>query len=99
MALSYGLPLNAVLSYCIQSICVLANCIISVERIKQYTHIHSEAPEVIEGNQLESSWPSVGRVDISDLKVTFGISSSVFIIMHSIFFIKIYILSNQISNR
>ncbi|KAL5718846.1 hypothetical protein ACHQM5_011708 [Ranunculus cassubicifolius] len=71
MALSYGLPLNVVLSYCIQAHCVLANHIVSVERIHQYTHIPSEAPEVIEENQPYTSWPSVGRINIYDLKVRY----------------------------
>ncbi|PRQ60311.1 putative xenobiotic-transporting ATPase [Rosa chinensis] len=48
MALSYGLSLNMPLIYSIQSQCTRANYIISVERLNQYTHVPSEAPEVIE---------------------------------------------------
>ncbi|KAI3842708.1 hypothetical protein MKW98_015375, partial [Papaver atlanticum] len=48
--------------------CILANNIISVERLSQYMHVPSEAPEVIEGSRPEQSWPAVGRVELHDLK-------------------------------
>ncbi|OVA05091.1 ABC transporter [Macleaya cordata] len=71
MALSYGLPLNVALAYSVQSQCVLANYIVSMERLNQYMHIPSEAPEVIEHNQPVHSWPSVGRVEIQSLKIRY----------------------------
>ncbi|TQE08459.1 hypothetical protein C1H46_005934 [Malus baccata] len=43
----------------------------STERVEQYMHIPSEAPEVIEGNQPMHSWPTVGKVEIHDLKVRY----------------------------
>ncbi|KAF5947355.1 hypothetical protein HYC85_013312 [Camellia sinensis] len=46
MALSYGLSLNMSLVFSIQNQCTLANLIISVERLNQYMHIPSEAPEI-----------------------------------------------------
>lgn len=69
MAMSYGLSLNMSLVFSIQNQCILANYIISVERLNQYMHIPSEAPEVIEGNRPPPNWPSVGRVEIQDLQV------------------------------
>lgn len=71
MALSYGLSLNMSLVFSIQNQCTLANLIISVERLNQYMHIPSEAPEVIEANRLPANWPIVGKVEIQDLKVIF----------------------------
>lgn len=71
MALSYGLSLNLSLIFSIQNQCILANSIISVERLNQYMDITSEAPEVIEGNRPTANWPSAGRVEIQDLKVKF----------------------------
>ncbi|RZC84953.1 hypothetical protein C5167_047738 [Papaver somniferum] len=71
MALSYGLSLNVSLVNSIQYQCTLANHIISVERLNQYLHIPSEAPKVIEGKRPLPSWPSVGRVEIVDLKVRY----------------------------
>ncbi|CAK7324074.1 unnamed protein product [Dovyalis caffra] len=49
--------------------CTLANYIISVERLNQYTHVPSEAPEVIEDSRPPSNWPLVGKVDICDLQL------------------------------
>ena len=69
MALSYGLSLNMSLVFSIQNQCTLANYIISVERLNQYMHIPSEAPEVIEENRPPVNWPDVGKVDIRDLHV------------------------------
>ena len=71
MALSYGLSLNLSLVLSIQNQCTLANYIISVERLNQYMHIPSEAPEVIEENRPPVSWPTVGKVEIQDLQVNF----------------------------
>ncbi|KAF5947581.1 hypothetical protein HYC85_013538 [Camellia sinensis] len=68
MALSYGLSLNMSLVFSIQNQCTLANLIISVERLNQYMHIPSEAPEVIEANCPPANWPIVGKVEIQDLK-------------------------------
>ena len=69
MALSYGLSLNVALICSIQNQCTLANYIISVERLNQYMHIPSEAPEVIEENRPPVNWPSLGKVEIQDLQV------------------------------
>ncbi|CAK7324073.1 unnamed protein product [Dovyalis caffra] len=71
MALSYGLSLNMSLVFSIQNQCTLANYIISVERLNQYTHVPSEAPEVIEDNRPPSNWPLVGKVDICDLQIRY----------------------------
>ena len=72
MALSYGLSLNMSLIYSIQNQCTIANYIISVERLNQYTHIPSEAPEIIEGNRPPPNWPVVGKVEIQNLQVNAG---------------------------
>lgn len=69
MALSYGLSLNASLVFSIQNQCNIANYIISVERLNQYMHVPSEAPERIEGNRPPVNWPVVGRVEIKELQV------------------------------
>ncbi|KAK6947877.1 ABC transporter-like, ATP-binding domain [Dillenia turbinata] len=71
MALSYGLSLNIFLSFAVQNQCMLSNMIISVERLEQYMHIPSEAPEVIESHRPPSSWPAFGKVEICNLKVRY----------------------------
>ncbi|KAJ1388459.1 P-loop containing nucleoside triphosphate hydrolase, partial [Sesbania bispinosa] len=40
----------------------------SVERLNQYMHIPSEAPEVIEGSRPPVNWPVAGRVEIDKLQ-------------------------------
>ncbi|KAJ8478954.1 hypothetical protein OPV22_022681 [Ensete ventricosum] len=71
MALSYGLSLNMSLVFSIQNQCTLANHIISVERLNQYMHVSSEAPEMVEGNRPPSDWPAIGRVELRDLKIRY----------------------------
>ncbi|CBI34438.3 unnamed protein product, partial [Vitis vinifera] len=71
MALSYGLSANVFLVFSVQNQCHLANMIVSVERLEQYTNIPSEAPEVIESNRPPVSWPTIGEVEIYDLKVKY----------------------------
>ncbi|KAK6925931.1 ABC transporter-like, ATP-binding domain [Dillenia turbinata] len=71
MALSYGLSLNMSFVMSIQNQCSLANYIISVERLNQYMHIPSEAPEVIEENRPPANWPAVGKVEIKDLQIRY----------------------------
>ncbi|KAK1698208.1 hypothetical protein QYE76_014905 [Lolium multiflorum] len=69
MALSYGLSLNTSFVFSIQNQCKLANQIISVERVRQYMDIKSEAAEVVEENQPAPDWPKDGSVELTDLKV------------------------------
>ncbi|KAL3499267.1 hypothetical protein ACH5RR_038360 [Cinchona calisaya] len=72
MALSYALSLNTYLASSVHAQCMLENSIVSVERLEQYMHIPSEAPEVIEGNRPPLNWPHIGKVEIQDLKVRYG---------------------------
>ncbi|CAI0414775.1 unnamed protein product [Linum tenue] len=71
MELSYGLSLNLFLLVSIQFQCLVSNLIISVERLEQYTHIDSEAPEVIPSNRPEPNWPAIGKVEVTNLKVRY----------------------------
>ncbi|CAL5185347.1 unnamed protein product [Lathyrus oleraceus] len=71
MVLSYGLLLNTSVVYSTQYQCILANYIVSVERINQYTHIQSDMQEVIEGNHPPLNWPNAGNVEIKNLKIQY----------------------------
>ncbi|KAL3738259.1 hypothetical protein ACJRO7_019740 [Eucalyptus globulus] len=82
MALSYGLSLNVFLVNSVQFQCSLSNLIISVERLEQYMHIQSEAPEVIEDSRPAPDWPSSGNVEIYDLKVRYRPDSP--LVLHGI---------------
>ncbi|KAL2939122.1 ABC transporter C family member 10 [Bienertia sinuspersici] len=71
MALMYGLTLSSNFTLCVQSQCDLANMMVSMERLEQYMHITSEAPEIIDDNRTPTGWPFTGQVEISDLKVRY----------------------------
>ncbi|KAL9237382.1 hypothetical protein vseg_011936 [Gypsophila vaccaria] len=71
MALSYGLSLNIAMVISIQNQCAVANYVISVERLEQYMHIPSEAPEVIEDKRPPQNWPLVGKVEICNLQIRY----------------------------
>ncbi|KNA07233.1 hypothetical protein SOVF_173760 [Spinacia oleracea] len=75
MALSYGLGLNLGMVFSIQNQCILANQIISVERLYQYMDIPSEALEVINDSRPPQNWPSVGKVEIYNLQIRYRIDT------------------------
>ncbi|XP_051213383.1 ABC transporter C family member 10 isoform X2 [Lolium perenne] len=58
MVLSYGLSLNMLLVFSVQSQCSLANQIVSVERFSQYMNAAKEAPDIIEDNRPPDCWPA-----------------------------------------
>nr|WEG20082.1 ABCC4 [Lemna turionifera] len=70
-SLSYGLSLNSVLFYAIWISCLVENRMVSVERIKQFTNIPSEAAWRIEGCLPSASWPTRGNIDLRDLRVRY----------------------------
>ncbi|CAA6666377.1 unnamed protein product [Spirodela intermedia] len=72
VAVSYGLNLNMLQAWVIWNLCNLENKIISVERILQYTSIPSEPPLAVESHRPNSSWPSLGEVDVRSLQVRYA---------------------------
>lgn len=68
LSLSYGLSLNQVLFWSIWISCFIENKMVSVERIKQFTNIPSEAEWRIKDCLPDASWPTKGNIDIIDLK-------------------------------
>lgn len=70
LALSYGLSLNGVLFFAIYLSCFVENKMVSVERIKQFTDIPSEAEWENKENLPPSNWPFHGDVHLEDLKVS-----------------------------
>ncbi|KAM7258722.1 hypothetical protein ACFE04_014463 [Oxalis oulophora] len=69
--LSYGLSLNALLTFSVQFQTMLANSIVSVERLEQFMHIPGEAPALTESNLAPLNWPRFGRIEIINLKVRY----------------------------
>lgn len=71
LSLSYGLSLNAVMFWAIYMSCFIENKMVSVERIKQFTNIPSEAAWNIKDRSPPPNWPGQGHVDIKDLQVRY----------------------------
>ncbi|KAL8234311.1 hypothetical protein R6Q59_020411 [Mikania micrantha] len=71
MSLSYGLSLNSALFYAIYMSCSVENKMVSVERIKQFCKIPSEAEWVRKDNPPPSNWPSHGNIMLKDLQVRY----------------------------
>ncbi|KAL9228186.1 hypothetical protein vseg_003793 [Gypsophila vaccaria] len=71
LSLSYGLSLNSTLFWAIYTSCFVENRMVSVERIKQFTAIPSEAAWSIKDRLLPSNWPTQGNVELKDLQVRY----------------------------
>ncbi|KAK7303787.1 hypothetical protein RJT34_14704 [Clitoria ternatea] len=71
MSLSYGLSLSSLLSLTITMSCNVENRMVSVERIKQFTKLPSEAPRKIANKSPPQDWPSHGNIELNNLQVRY----------------------------
>ncbi|CAN4113549.1 unnamed protein product [Withania somnifera] len=71
LALSYALPLNGALFWMVSLSCLVENRMVSVERIKQFTRLPSEASWRIANCLPSSDWPYHGDIEIKNLKVRY----------------------------
>ncbi|KAL9295887.1 putative ABC-type xenobiotic transporter [Arabidopsis thaliana] len=71
LSLSYGLSLNGVLFWAIYLSCFIENKMVSVERIKQFTDIPSEAKWEIKESRPPPNWPYKGNIRLEDVKVRY----------------------------
>lgn len=71
LSLSYGLSLNSVLFWSIFVSCFVENKMVSVERLKQFSCIPSEAEWRKEDFVPPPDWPSHGDVELEDLQVRY----------------------------
>lgn len=69
--LSYGLSLNIMLYYAVWTSTLVENRMISVERIRQFISIASEAAWRIPGCLPSPNWPNHGDIEIKDLQVRY----------------------------
>ncbi|KAF2323531.1 hypothetical protein GH714_035937 [Hevea brasiliensis] len=68
LSLSQALSLTTVQVFLTRWYCNLSNYIISIERIKQFTHIPQEPAAIVEDKRPASSWPFKGRIELKELK-------------------------------
>ncbi|XP_057956916.1 ABC transporter C family member 4-like [Malania oleifera] len=71
LSLSYGLSLNVVLFFSVYLSCLVENRMVSVERIKQFTNIPSEAAWVNPNCLPSLDWPSRGNIELKSLQVRY----------------------------
>ncbi|KAI5680436.1 hypothetical protein M9H77_01663 [Catharanthus roseus] len=71
LSLSYGLSLNSVMFWAIYVSCFLENKMVSVERIKQFTNIPSEAEWTKKDLLPPPGWPNKGNIELKDLQVRY----------------------------
>ncbi|XP_073302739.1 ABC transporter C family member 14-like [Primulina huaijiensis] len=71
LSLSYGLSLNSVLYWAVYLSCFLENKMVSVERIKQFTVIPSEAEWRRKDVFPPPNWPIRGNIELKNLQVRY----------------------------
>ncbi|WJX23543.1 ABC transporter C member 14 [Trifolium repens] len=71
MSLSYGLALSGLLSFTITMTCSVENKMVSVERIKQFTNLPSEAAWKIADKSPPQNWPNHGTIELNNLQVRY----------------------------
>ncbi|KZV54371.1 ABC transporter C family member 4-like [Dorcoceras hygrometricum] len=71
LSLSYGLSLNSVLYWAVYLSCFLENKMVSVERIKQFTVIPSEAEWKKNDTFPPPNWPIRGYIELKNLQVRY----------------------------
>ncbi|GBG82367.1 hypothetical protein CBR_g34650 [Chara braunii] len=75
ISLSYGLTLSTCVCFLVLSTCQLENKMVSVERIKQYTVIPSEASPIVQECRPPPDWPSEGSIEFQQLQVRYHLLS------------------------
>ncbi|XP_021726872.1 ABC transporter C family member 14-like [Chenopodium quinoa] len=71
LSLSYGLTLNVVLFWTIYMTCFVENKMVSVERMKQFIKVPSEAAWEIKECKPLPNWPTHGNIELKDLQVRY----------------------------
>lgn len=66
LSLSYALQITQTLNWIVRMTVEVETNIVSVERIKEYADLKSEAPEVIEGHRPDEGWPIAGNIQFEN---------------------------------
>ncbi|KAJ2489954.1 hypothetical protein IWW37_003584 [Coemansia sp. RSA 2050] len=66
LSLTYALSMIGVLTTCIRCTTIVELALISVERVRRYSFLDAEAPEVKEDSRPERSWPEQGMVEFKN---------------------------------
>ncbi|XP_071095143.1 multidrug resistance-associated protein 1-like [Haliotis cracherodii] len=63
LSVSYALQVATSVSWMVRQLSDLETNIVSVERVKEYAELETEAPPIIANNRPPAEWPEYGRVD------------------------------------
>ena len=66
LSISYSLSITQTLNWLVRMSSELETNIVSVERIKEYSEIPTEAPAVIPSSRPTSDWPNSGKVEFEN---------------------------------
>ena len=71
IALIYSLQIAGVLQYTLRLSIMVETTLTSVERLVAYSHVESEAADVIEGTKPPADWPSKGEITFDNVKLRY----------------------------
>lgn len=74
VSLTLLLQLSGLLQLAVRQSCEAANQMVAVERVAAYGKLEPEAPLETEYDKLVGSWPTVGCIDVRNLKVRYRAS-------------------------
>ncbi|KAJ1885684.1 hypothetical protein LPJ81_006849, partial [Coemansia sp. IMI 209127] len=66
LSVAYALDFTGSLNWSVRSYTEVENSMIQLERVVEYAHLPSEAPEVIEDNRPEKAWPEQGMLEFKN---------------------------------
>lgn len=66
LSLSYALQITQTLNWIVRMTVEVETNIVSVERIKEYAELKSEAPYVMDDKQVDEDWPQAGKIEFSN---------------------------------
>ncbi|KAE9546353.1 hypothetical protein FO519_010435, partial [Halicephalobus sp. NKZ332] len=66
LSISYALNITEVLNFTVRHMSGLEMNIISVERLKEYVNVETEAPWKIDGKEPPKGWPSKGQIQFGN---------------------------------
>ncbi|KAJ1666298.1 hypothetical protein EV178_002409 [Coemansia sp. RSA 1646] len=66
LSVAYALDFTSSLNWSVRSYTEVENSMIQLERVVEYARLPSEAPEVIEDNRPNESWPEQGMVEFKN---------------------------------
>eukprot|EP00002_Diphylleia_rotans_P003775 TRINITY_DN1266_c0_g1_i1.p1 TRINITY_DN1266_c0_g1~~TRINITY_DN1266_c0_g1_i1.p1 ORF type:complete len:1203 (-),score=279.41 TRINITY_DN1266_c0_g1_i1:2308-5916(-) len=71
LSISYALSVTQTLNWMVRMSCELEANIVSVERIKEYSELKTEAAAIVPSNRPASSWPNQGTIQLRNLSLRY----------------------------